>query len=84
MNAPSDPYNPETQCGTHPMGGQLLVLPLKNGNWRLVRCTDDTDVIDGAVRLSPAMVYRWRMAWRMFWMTRGRRLAISPEMWLKA
>jgi hypothetical protein len=40
-------------------------------------------VVEGAVRLSPAMYARWEAAYAAWWERKGERLAISPEMWVE-
>lgn len=46
------------------------MIPLKNGRWRVVQMT-------------PERYARWSLAYRRWWATKGRRLALSPEMWVK-
>lgn len=48
----------------------VYVIPLKDGRWRVVRMSD-------------ARHAHWMLVWRRWWATKGRRLAISPEMWVE-
>jgi hypothetical protein len=47
---------------------QIHVIPLKNGLWRPVEMTRER-------------ARWWYRAWRQWFDNKGKRLAISPEMW---
>jgi hypothetical protein len=53
-----------------PYPPSVHVIPLKNGLWKVAVMT-------------PGRAARWRRAWDAWWQRKGRRLAISPEMWVE-
>lgn len=65
------------------METEMHVIPLKNGLWRVVNVSAIPERIEGAAWLSPEMFQLWSIAYRLWWATKGRRLAISPEMWME-
>jgi hypothetical protein len=50
------------------MNPTTYVIPLKNGRWRVVQMGD-------------RRYAHWFLVYRRWWVTKGHRLAISPEMW---
>jgi hypothetical protein len=65
----------------NPIATTVAVLPLKNGCWRVVRVAEDLRVVDGAVRLSPAMYAKWGEVYKKWYVEVGYRRAHSPEFW---
>lgn len=47
----------------------VAIIPLKNGLWKVAT-------------MSPTRYARWSLAYRTWYSRKGRRLAISPEMWM--
>ncbi len=61
----------------------IHVIPLKSGLWRTVYVQPEPfPKFDGATWLSPKMFSLWQIAYRRWWVVKGHRLAISPEMWM--
>ncbi len=49
---------------------KVYVIPTKSGMWRVVTMDD-------------ARYAHWHLCYRRWYATKGHRLAISPEMWMK-
>lgn len=62
---------------------EFHVIPIKSGLWRVVNVSEEPQRLAGSVWLSPRMFRLWRIAYRRWYVTKGHRLASSPEMWVE-